>query len=352
MTEDCPDDSISARVEHLISAVIGPVHQLVRPTPLAAALQIAAFRILQAHAQQPQQEEEITSMLLGAFINSIDWVAHCLESTHGPGLSWAQHSKYGSDVSSEGSTGADFSLKITFGENFARAGVFQAKLAACNNTVNIHRIAPYREDVNSDEPAMLPEPQALRLLVHAENIAESVAMSHIDWIHYCAYGPTSFFCIPLSQAEDIILDYKAMKLPADAALLKLLKLLNAIGKGSVAGPLKRRAEVLYRNRHRRPLVRNEATCELIHVLAVGASTPPGDDAPGWLNLCSADEIEKFRKTFSKDTEFIELDGNAHPSPNPSSNLIEHLNEQAHGYAMAATGEQPGGNTHRRRAPRP
>jgi len=161
--------------------------------------------------------------------------------------------------------------------------------------------------------------------------------------------PTSFFCIPLSQAEDIILDYKAMKPPADAALLKLL---NAIGKGSAAGPLKRRAEVLYRNRHRRPLVRNEATCELIHVLAVGASTPPGDDAPGWLNLCSADETEKFRKTFSKDTEFIELDGNAYPSPNPSSNLIEHLNEQAHGYAMAATGEQPGGNTNRPGAPRP
>lgn len=288
-------------------------------------------------------------MLLGAFINSIDWVAHCLESTHGPGLSWAQHSKYGSDVRSEGSTGADFSLMITFGENFARAGVFQAKLAACNNTVNIHRIAPYREDVNSDEPVMLPEPQALRLLVHAENIAGSVATSDIDWIHYCAYGPTSFFCIPLSQAEDIIIDYKTMKPSADAALLKLL---NATGKGPIAGPLKRSAEVLYRNRHRRPLVRNEATCELIHVLAVGASTPLGDDAPGWLNLYNAVEIEKFRKTFSKDTEFIELDGNAHPSPNPSSNLIEHLNEQAHGYAMTATGEQPGGNTPRRSAPRP
>ncbi|MCC5095370.1 MULTISPECIES: hypothetical protein [Xanthomonas] len=272
-------------------------------------------------------------MLLGAFIGSTDWVLDCLDSGSPPGFAWGQYSKHGSSKKSEGSTGADFALIIRFSDDIARASVFQAKRSDSNNIVNVHRIAPFRAAKRPNDIIKLPEPQILRLLSYGLEVAQSKNESDLDWLHYCAYGQSSFFCAPLNQAAGIISNYRNIKTEADKELEKLHY--DKIKSSSLSGILKERARIIYKDCAGSSMTRNGATRELIHLLSVGASTFPEDSALGWLKLDSASAIDGFIKTFASEVNIVELRGTMHPKPSADATIINHLNNAAKNYVTAS-----------------
>ncbi|WP_349812385.1 hypothetical protein [Xanthomonas hortorum] len=335
MSTEWPSSDVLLRVEQLINACIGPLDQHVRPTPLAGALQIATFQILKTHLEAPQQEEDLTSMLLGAYVSATTWVLEILESGESAGLTWGHHNKHGSSDKSEGSTGADFSLLIKFGDEFARAAVFQAKRSDSDDTVGIHRIAPYRAQTRK-QPERLPEPQMLRLVSHGLKISASTDESDLDWLHYCAYGPTSFFCIPLTQATQTLVNYRLTKTTADAALLQFQT--DNSEDPSLHGKLKAEGERLYKNHRNDAMRRDEHTRELLHLLASGASSEPESeyDVPGWLTLRTASAIGGFVESFSNDVKIVELNGSSAPGPTADATIINQLNDALKSYKSPAS----------------
>lgn len=340
MTMPWSSEETLSRVEHLVEACIGPVQQLIRPTPLAGALQIATFQILRAHVQSPQREEELTSMLLGAYVTATEWVLKLIDSGPGPSLNWGQYDKYGGSAESEGSTGADFALLVCFSDSFARASVFQAKVSEDVNRVSVHRIAPLRLPSAGAETTRLPEPQTLRLVDYGLMTISSTDANDLHWMHYCAYSPTSFFCIPLTQASNIITEYRETKIDADVALDKLYND-NKHTRG-LSTLLKQQAGLLYKDHQDASISRCGKTRELIHLLAAGAATEPDPEkpVPGWLTLTSAAAIGSFKKTFSKDVKIVELDATAAPSPSPAAEIVKHLNSAVSHYAQSFQIERP------------
>ena len=328
MSTEWPSSDVLLRVEQLINACIGPLDQHVSPTPLAGALQIATFQVMKAHIAAPQQEEDLTSMLLGAYVSATAWVLEILESRENAGLTWGHHNKHGNSKNSEGSTGADFSLLIKFDDEFARAAVFQAKCSNSDYEVGIHRIAPYRAKTLK-QPERLPEPQMLRLVSHGLKIAASKQESDLNWLHYCAYGPSSFFCIPLTQATQTLLDYRLTKPTADAALLKFQA--DNLEDPLLHGWLKKEGERLYKDHRHAAMKRDGHTRELIHLLALGASSEPDSDVPGWLSLKTASAIGGFVESFSNDVKIIELDGRSAPGPTADAKIISQLNNALKSY---------------------
>ncbi|GEM_PF-6780465 len=333
MTMEWPSNETISRVELLIQACAGPMTQLVRPTPLAGALQIATLQALKIHKKHPQREEELTSLLLGACVISAQWVQQHLGPglpTHG--LDWGQYDKYGANPDSEGSTGADFALLITFSENFARASVFQAKVSDSVTDVKIHRIAPFRTTNVITGQAMWPEPQTLRLVEYGLKTITSNNEADLDWIHYCAYAPGSFFCFPLSQALGLIAGYRGTKARADK-VLKQLHEDNSAAAG-ISKLLKDEAEKLYSAHGRDRVFKNVHSLELIHLLAGGASIKPNMKAPGWLNLEGADAIDNFRNTFSQDVQVVELSGLSPTGPSAEADIVSHLDQALAQYSPA------------------
>lgn len=333
MSTEWPSSETFTKVKHLINACIGPINQHFPPTPLAGALQIATFQILKAHIEKKQQEEDLTSMLLGAYISATSWILNVIESGSSGELTWGHHNKHGSSAKSEGSTGADFSLLIKFGNNFARAAVFQAKCSDSDTTVQIHRIAPYRA-ASRKEPERLPEPQMLRLVSHGLKIIASTDERNLDWLHYCSYGPTSFFCIPLTQATSNLVRYRQTKHMADTVLLQFKA--DNLSDRSLRGKLKIEAERLYKGHLAEEMERGDHARELLHLLAAGASLKPKDDVPGWLTLRTASAIGGFVETFSNDVKIVELNGRSAPNPTSNATIISKLNDALKNYDSAAS----------------
>lgn len=337
MSTEWPSSEVILRVEQLIHACIGPLDQYVQPTPLAGALQIATFQIMKAHLAHPQQEEELTSMLLGAYVSAATWVLEVLESRESAGLTWGHHNKHGKSGQSEGTTGADFSLLIKFGDEFARAAVFQAKCSDSNDRVFVHRVAPYRA-ATPKTSARLPEPQMLRLVSHGLKISASTEESKLDWLHYCAYGPTSFFCTPLTQATQTLVDYRQTKVSADVALLQFLA--DNLKDPSLDEKLKKEGGRLYKDHRGEVMKRDEHTRELLHLLAAGSSFKPDGDVTGWLSLRTASAIEGFVETFSSDVKIVELNGRSAPAPTAEAAMINQLNDALKSYKSPVSSVRP------------
>lgn len=328
MSMEWPDEETSRRVAHLISACAGPIDQLNMPTPLSGALQIATYQILKSHGESRMREEEITSRLSGAYASSTTWVLECLQAWQTHGLDLFPYDKYGTSKNSEGYRGADFSLLIRFGNDFARACIFQAKVTESANEVWVHRIAPFIA-AKDGLPEKLPDPQTLRLAEYGLELSSSCAEEDLDWIHLCAYSPSSFYCIPLNEALSLITSYKKTRSAIAPELQKYRE--DNRNERKISSLLRHEAERLYRSYDGFALSRTAHTIELVHLLAAGASIKPDLKAPGWLNLASADEIRDFKEKCPPEVRIIELSGSAAPSPSPSHLILDSLNQARAGY---------------------
>ncbi|CAD1789472.1 MULTISPECIES: hypothetical protein [Xanthomonas] len=267
-------------------------------------------------------------MLSGAYASSVSWILRCLEIWQSHGLDLIPYDKYGASPISEGSTGADFSLLIRFSDEFARVSVFQAKVSDSIDEVDVHRIAPFRA-ASKKAPEKLPEPQALRLVEYGLSLIASKNEDDLNWIHFCAYAPNSFFCIPLSQALTLITSYRGTQAAITKDLQDFRK--EKSGENNLSTLLRNKARQLYGTRKTTILRRDSHTLELIHLLAAGASIKPDLKAPGWLNLNSAAEIKNFKDTCPQEVQLIELSGSPSPSPSPSLEIVGNLNQAAKCY---------------------
>ncbi|MGY4881106.1 hypothetical protein EI541_07425 [Xanthomonas citri pv. eucalyptorum] len=293
---------------------MGDIEQIAPPTPISGALQLAVLEVMAKNAQNSLHEEEVTTLIWGSSLGAVSWFSTAFCDFPTPGFDWGQYNKYGKQPNSEGSTGADFCLLIRFSEAHARAAILQAKQAISKDQIGVHRVSPLREAEKK-----LPEPQILRLVDHGVARLSAIGVANtnhaaLDWVHYCGYWTTSFFCIPLSSVEDVILGYKRSKESVQKTLSKRYEEMAHLPSRSRA--ILREAVNLWQAHEHDTIERNSSTKELVHLLALGASTPWDNLCPGWLHLEGKDAIEDFATSTSTLMQVMTV--NAGHSPEPST----------------------------------
>ncbi|WP_329913664.1 hypothetical protein [Stenotrophomonas sp. SMYL86] len=300
------------------------------PTPLAGALQIAAGDVFALNSDAALDEEEITFALLGAFSSTIPSMASWFPKYFTPSFQWQRYGKSTRGAGSEGATGADYALLIRLSNNFARAAIFQAKKLGKDLGIDLSSISPFRAIENQE--SIYPEPQILRLARNARSISSGMTNDNLDWVHFAAYGVDGCFCTPLSDHTALVTHYgdiqevlreklvalrDSLEKMANESRIKIVEkrtewmaLRKKMPAGAQSSPpprlpnsarvqdeinrkLKDTASDEWKDHIKTKLPTSANSQELIHMLALGASVPPGKPAKGWLNLESKEAIKKF-----------------------------------------------------------
>lgn len=337
MADKWLDDATSDRVTKLVHQRIGPIKQVVDPTPLAGALQIAAAEVLAMHSRARLDEEEITLSLLGALAIAIPSMAESFPDSFTPTFQWQRYSKSGRGHGGEGASGADFALLIRLSDKYARAAIFQAKKEKekTHHSVEITSISPYRP--NGAKDPHFPEPQILRLIRNARTLTHDQTIDLLSWVHFLSYGVDGCLCIPVSDHAQTVIELEKFQVAVNEELTTLKASLEterrkeqeraaaqeaghaaasvssqkliasdhpcapntsseAVPKrrisDEIANELKLASASRWKVFSNRRIASSINSVEFIHFLAAGASAPPGSAVKGWLEL-EGDAIAKF-----------------------------------------------------------
>ncbi|MDT7826862.1 hypothetical protein [Xanthomonas hortorum] len=336
---NCTSNAQEVSVTSLVNQRVGPLNQIITPpTPLAGALQVAVIEALTINAVSKLEEEEMTAAFIGAMAATIPWFADAFPTELTPGFDWHKYSKSGRGETSEGSTGADFALLIRIGFDTARVAVFQAKQTSNDGSVNIHRMSP-----NRPAEGKLPQPQILRLAEHGlRALPNRSSVSSLTWVHYAAYENENCFCIPLSSITTVVDSYIDMDNSINLKLKERVDKLIEDKHPRLAEAAKEIACELWADHERRSINRNSDSLDLVHLLTIGASTPWGFDAPGWLPLDGKTAIDGFVQRTSGSLRLIEAYVALPPTPentptteggapqSPKGKIVASLNKAAEG----------------------
>lgn len=332
MQNDWPNKQTSKRVQCLIEGRVGPLRQLVDPTPLSGALQVAVIQAISLASDGGLDEESVTMSLLGGMQATVSWFADLFEEAATPAFKWARYSKNSSESTGEASTGADFAFIIHFSDDAARAAIFQAKRSKNERNLSIHQISPARAGKH-------PQPQILRLRDYGlSHLPSNATPENLHWVHYCGYMKSSFFCRPLAALTDLLLEYEARSEEIDLELDAFRS--NLATNENIGREMLAEAKRLWATQEERAVDRSVPIIELAHLLALGAVTPWGTPVGGWLTLENEEAITAFRDTASDVMTVAEATAGHSPdmanNPNAtaaSSNqflsVVEHLNQQAY-----------------------
>lgn len=321
-----PDEECTLKVKEVITACVGEVSHIVDPTPLSAALLIAAIRLQAKHSETQLKEEEFTSALAGIFMGNIPWLSLLFPTIHMPGFDHATYSKSSRDSKSESATGADFAILIHLPNGQARVAVFQAKICNKNGSLSIHQMAPARD-------GKTPQPQLLRLAEYGNNICSKLTKENcLDWVHYCGYSETSSFCIPLSNIPLIIESVSEHDKSISAELRAEIDAESEATRAIILSL----AEKKWAGKKSQDLVREKDTIDLAQLLSLGAAVQPGFKAPGWLTLESG-QVGEFTKTTSDVMPILSVHSGSPPESGmniePSvTTVVDSVNTATKGYA--------------------
>lgn len=292
MSAPWPDARCSERVKAFLHNRVGDLYHTIDPTPLSGALQLAAIEIQAKHSQNPLGEEDFTASLLGSFAATIPWFESAFECDFIPDVDWLKYSKHSKSPQGEGSTGADFALLIHLSKQHARAAIFQAKLCE-NDFIKVHQISPARI-----KEGKLPQPQILRLVEHGLDVMGGMrTIAELDWIHYCGYASLSSFCIPLSDLNALIAEYRQADSRIRPQLEQSIADLSDKSGEPRSRETKQAAIKLWHAFDEKTVKKNDQAANLIHLLADGAATPPEQKTCGWLSL-EGNSINDFVKKTS------------------------------------------------------